>query len=264
MLNKNFLSTFVNNDYDELNAIVSRFKDVNDVPGVMYVNENNNNIRIVRGKNNENNCVALIKHTNNKYGHLNDVEVCWSSKSQEGETYELNTVYGGPKKYSLAYIFSHMYNMYQPGDEYVTVQGGKIVRNNVLDFEISSDGVLYDCDGKPKKDCINAKNYEHDSKRYRRVITKAVFFNDRCEYFVGYTKIFVHKICGATIMNLTLNDFDDFRGKYCLDIDHIDSDSGSSSRSNRFTNLQLVTKLANQELKICRGNFKITRMIDIN
>ena len=264
MLNKNFLSTFVDNDYDQLSEIISRFKDVNDVPGYMCVNENNKSLRIVRGKNNRNNCLALIKHTNNRYGHLNEVEVCWCSKSEDGEAYELNNVYGDNKRYDLTNVFSHMYGISQPMDEYVPVGFGRLIRNRVFDLEVSSDGLLYDYKGNLRKDCVNIKNYESDSKRFRRVISKSVFFKGIDGYFSGYTKIFVHKICSAAIMDMTLDDFDEFRNIHGLDIDHIDSDSGSSSHSNRFTNLQLVTKLANQELKICRGDFKLIRMINLN
>lgn len=265
MLNKNFTSTFVNNDSDELEEIISRFKDVNDIPGVMYVNENNKNIRIVRGMKNPDNCIALIKHTNNKYGHLNDVEICWASKSDDGEEYELNTVYGGNKKYNLDYVFSQVYSTKQPLEKLVKGYGGRMMYNDIYDLKIANDGVMYDIEDIIKKDCPNVKNNEHDSKRHRRVITKAIFILDvdARAYYLHHIKIFVHKICGALIMDMTLNDFEDFRDDYGLDIDHIDSDSGSSSYSNRFTNLQLVTKLANQELKICRGKFKIVSVINM-
>lgn len=262
MLNKNFMSTFVDNERDELDELVSRFKDVNDVPGIMYIDEHNKNIRIVRGKHNHRNCIALIRHTNDKYGHLNEVEICWSSKSAEGEAYELNNVYGGNKRVDLTYVFSHMCDVEQPTDDYVPVGNGKFSRNTVFDLELSPDGVLYDCKNNPKDQGINRKNYENDSRKFRRIISKSVFLKRKGAYFLTHPKVFVHKICGAAIMGMTFDDFTAFRNEHSLDIDHIDSDSGSSCHSNRFTNLQLVTKRANQDLKICRGDFRILYVLN--
>lgn len=264
MLNNYFVSTFIPDVDYELQALTERFNLVGDIPGTVYMNDKYKNISIVRGAKDPKNCIALITHTNNTYGHMGEIEVCWVSKSALGEEEELKNAYNCEFLLSLDKVFSVVEGVVQPTTCRVETIGHRVSKNTVFGAKISVNGEYFNHKGESDNEKYNRPGDEIDFTRYRRIAVRPYFTQVRGMYALCHKRVYISKICAAVILEQTIDEFEKYRNENGFDVDHIDADSGSSYYSNRFTNLQLVTKLANQLLKICRGKFTPIKVYNNN
>ena len=240
-------------------VLEARFAMVDDVPGDLYVDVKNPNIHKVYGKKDRDNCIAILYHTNNKYNHLYEYEICWVSKSKAGELYECKYLaYDTKLGYSLNDVLSVFRGFKQPRNTYIWNDKGNLVRNVTMLNRLFPNGAYANYMGEFKNESVNRRDGESNPKRFRRIVKLGSYIagNDNEGYVYYNNSVFVHSLAAACVLGVTLDELSFMCKSLKMEIDHIDADSGSTFRANRFTNLQLVTAYANQVLKSCRVEFQ--------